>query len=174
LWLWLGLVFQASYATDLDQRLGLAYAVLFVAQAVLFVQAGVLSQDLTFRHRNGRCGVLGWVGLAYATVVYPVLGWVLGHGWPEAPLLGMAPCPTTIATFGMLLLARPPVPRRLLVVPLIWAVLAPPAAMGRGVYEDAGLLLVGVLAVACIVLRDRDRQHSTGPRFTDRTVARTS
>jgi hypothetical protein len=161
LWLWLGAVFQAMYATDVDRTLGLVYAALFVAQAALLLGAGVVGRELAFQPRNGWSGVLGWTALAYAAVVYPAVGWALGHGWPEAPLLGMAPCPTTIATFGFLLLARPPVPRRLLAVPLIWALLAPPAAMARGVYEDAGLLLVGVLAVTVIVVRDRGRRRGT-------------
>jgi hypothetical protein len=155
LWVWLAVVFQAMYATDVDRVLGVAYAVLFLAQGHLLARAGVVAHELEFLTSNGWSGVLGWVALGYAVLVYPVLGALLGHGWPESPLLGMAPCPTTIATFGLLLLARPPVPHRLLVVPLVWALLAPPAAMGRGVYEDAGLLLAGVVAVAVIVLRDR-------------------
>jgi hypothetical protein len=155
LWMWQALVFQALYATDVDRTLGLVYAALFVVQSYLLARAGVMRRELVLQPRNGLSGVLGWVALGYAILVYPVLGALLGHGWPESPLLGMAPCPTTIATFGLLLLARPPVPHRLLIVPLVWALLAPPAAMGRGVYEDAGLLLTGVVATGVIVVRDR-------------------
>jgi hypothetical protein len=154
LWLWLGVGFQAMYATDIDITLGTVYAVLFVLQAYLLLQATV-DADLVFQVRNGAAGVLGWSAIGYAVVVYPLLGAGLGHGWPESPLLGMAPCPTTILTFGMLLLARPPIPHRLLLVPLVWALLAPPAAMDRGVYEDLGLLAVGVAASGLVVLRDR-------------------
>ncbi len=154
LWLWLGVVFQGMYATDVDTALGSVYAVLFVTQAYLLLRAAV-NGDLVFWVRNGAAGVLGWAAIGYAVVVYPLLGAGLGHGWPESPLLGMAPCPTTILTFGMLLLARPPVPHRLLLVPLAWALLAPPAAMGRGVYEDIGLLAVGVAGCGLVVLRDR-------------------
>lgn len=157
LWLWLGVVFQAMYATDVDLVLGVVYTCLFVVQAYLLTRVAVRGH-VAFCIRNGRSGVLGWTMLAYATAIYPVLGLLLGHGWPEAPLLGMAPCPTVIATFGFLLLARPPIPVRLLVVPFIWALLAPPAAMGRGVYEDAGLLLAGVLTVVVISIRDHWRR----------------
>ena len=76
----------------------------------------------------------------------------------------MAPCPTTIATFGLLLLVAPPVPRRLLVVPFAWAILAPPAAMVRGVYEDAGLLIAGVATVRGVLLRDHHRQAGGIPQ----------
>jgi hypothetical protein len=171
LWTWLAVVFQGMYATDVDRTLGVAYAALFLVQAYLFVRAGVVGDELVFRTRNGRSGALGWVALGYAVLVYPLLGALLGHGWPESPLLGMAPCPTTIATFGLLLLARPPVPHRLLVVPLVWALLAPPAAMGRGVYEDAGLLLTGMAAVAVIVVRDRRLRRSASQHGTTKVEA---
>jgi hypothetical protein len=163
LWLWLGVVFQGLYATGVDVVLGTAYAVMFVLQAYLLFRHGVLRGELTFRPRAGFTGAVGWAALAYAVIVYPVIGAVVGHGWPESPLMGMAPCPTTIFTFGLLLLATPPVPRRLLVVPFAWAVLAPPAAMARGVYEDAGLLIAGILTVALVLVRDRRRRGGPVP-----------
>ena len=163
LWLWLGLVFQALYATDVDVGLGTAYAVMFVAQAYLMVRHGVIRGALKFRLRAGFAGTVGWLALGYAVVAYPLIGAALGHGWPESPLLGMAPCPTTIATFGLLLLAAPPIPRRLLVIPFAWAVLAPPAAMARGVYEDAGLLAIGIVAFGLVLIRDRKRRGGGSP-----------
>jgi hypothetical protein len=152
LWIWLGLGFQAMYATDIDTVLGVAYAVLFVAQGLLLTAVGITG-ELTFTRsaRTVRQRV-GWAALAYALLVYPLIGIALGHGWPESPLFGMAPCPTTIATFGFLLLARLPVRRLLLVIPLLWAVLAPPAALSRGVWEDTGLIVFG-LAAAIMLLR---------------------
>ena len=79
----------------------------------------------------------------------------LGHGWPESPLFGMAPCPTAIVTFGLLLLAAPPLPRHLLLIPLLWAVLAPLAAVPQGAVEDLGLLVIGVAATTVVLWRDR-------------------
>ncbi|HEX5088638.1 MAG TPA: DUF6064 family protein [Nocardioides sp.] len=158
LWIWLGVVFQGMYATDLDAVLGAAYAVLFVGQGVLFIIAGRRGQ-VTFEPDAPRVRWWGgWAALSYALLVYPVVGIALGHGWPESPLFGMAPCPTTIATFGILLLTSPPAPRHLLVVPLIWALLAPPAAVGRGVWEDLGLLVVGIAAAALLLRRRPPRR----------------
>jgi len=158
LWLWLGIVFQGLYVTDVDPGLGVIYASAFVLEAALLLRNAATSDALAFRAWNGYAGMLGWGALGYSIVVYPILGAVWGHGWPESPLLGMAPCPTTIATFGLLLLARPPVPRHLMWIPLVWALVAPPAAMSRGVYEDLGLLLVGVGATAVFLVRDH-RTH---------------
>jgi len=166
LWLWQGVVFQGLYATDVDVVLGTAYAMMFVLEAYLLFRHGVLRGELAFRSRAGLTGAVGWAALGYAVIIYPVIGAVLGHGWPESPLLGMAPCPTTILTFGLLLLAAPPLPRRLLIVPFAWAVLAPPAAMARGVYEDAGLLIAGLVTVVLVLVRDRRRRRG-GPAPAD-------
>ena len=159
MWLWLGVVFFGRYAAQFDPLLSAAYGTLFVVQAGLFVRAGLVGDRLRFVTANGAAGRLGWLALGYAVLIYPLLGMVLGHGYPEAPLLGMAPCPSTIATLGLLLLVRPPLPRHLLAIPFIWAILAPLAAVARGVPEDLGLLVVGVATVLVVVIRDRPTER---------------
>jgi len=155
LWLWLGVVFHGMYATDLDPTLGTVYAVLFSIQAGLLVRAGVLRRDLTFTTGHGAAGIIGWALVGFALLVYPLIGVALGHGYPEAPLFGMAPCPSTIATLGFLLLAKAPLPRHLLTIPLIWSVLGPLGAVPQGMTEDLGLFAAGVVAVGIVMRRDR-------------------
>ena len=154
-WLWLGLVFFGRHAAESAPLLAPLYGAMFLYQAYLFVRSGIIDDRLTFSTRNGLAGRIGWAALAYALVVYPLVGIVLGHGYPESPLFGMAPCPTTIATFGILLLVRPPLPKHLLVIPAIWAVLAPLAAVGHGYPEDLGLFVTGFAALVAVLLRDR-------------------
>lgn len=166
MWLWLGVVFHGMYATDLDPVLGTIYAVLFVLQAVLLLRSGVLRDGLTFTTGRGATGALGWLSLAYALIAYPLIGVALGHGYPEAPLLGMAPCPTTIATFGFLLLARPPLPRHLLAIPLVWAILGPLGAVPQGMTEDVGLFVIGVVATVSVFSRDRGTRSPRSARPT--------
>lgn len=161
-WLWLGLVFFGQYAAQSDPLLAALYGAVFVYQAYLFIRAGITGDRLTFETRNGVAGSIGWAALGYALVVYPLLGILLGHGYPESPLFGMAPCPTTIATFGLLLLVRPPLPKHLLIIPAIWAVLAPLAAVGHGYPADLGLFVVGCAAVAAVLLRDRHGRGTVG------------
>jgi len=168
LWLWLGVVYLGRYAAQLDPVLGAAYGVMFIAQAGLFLRAGMVRGGLIFTSGHGIAGLIGWAALGYALLVYPLLSIALGHGWPQAPLFGMAPCPSTIATFGLLLLAAPPLPRHLLTIPLAWAVLAPLAAVGHGLYEDLGLAVVGALTVAVVLIRDRRRNTARRPAMAQR------
>lgn len=160
-WLWLGVVFQGIHVREINATLGVIGAVVFLSGAVLLFRAGVLRSELRFRFTREPLPILGAAALAYAIVVYPVIGIVLGHGYPHAPLLGAAPCPTTIATFGLLLIARPPLPAHLLAMPMVWAVLGPLGAVPQGVVEDIALFVVGVGATTLILLRDRPWQSSS-------------
>jgi hypothetical protein len=90
-------------------------------------------------------------------LVYPLLGTLLGHGYPRSPSFGVAPCPTTIFSFGLLLLTSAKVPRSVLVIPFLWSLLGFTAALLLGVREDSGLLVAGVLSVALLLWRDRTR-----------------
>jgi hypothetical protein len=60
-------------------------------------------------------------------------------------MFGVTPCPITLFTFGVLLLAQSPLPRRLLVIPLLWALIGGSAAWLLGVAQDWPLLISGVL-----------------------------
>ena len=93
---------------------------------------------------------------AESQLVYPIVGYALGHGWPESPLFGMAPCPTVITLFGVLALARAR-PRHLFVLPIVWTLLATGPAVERGAWEDVGMVGFGAAAVAATV---------TGPGLT--------
>ena len=65
-------------------------------------------------------------------------------------MFGVAPCPTAIFTFGLLMLSARPLPIWLLCIPLAWAGIGSTAAVLLGVREDLGLLVSGILAVTLL------------------------
>jgi len=86
----------------------------------------------------------------YALLVYPLLGWSLGHAYPTSPTFG-APCPTTIFFFGMTLLAIESVPVTVVLLPIVWAVIGTSAALQLGMREDFGLgLSAAIVAIELI------------------------
>ncbi len=94
------------------------------------------------------------LAIFYAMVAYPMIGAIVGHGYPSAPLFGVAPCPTTIFTFGFFLWSKPGLPRYLLVVPFLWALLGTNAALPPfGILEDFGLLVSAVVGSALLLWR---------------------
>lgn len=153
-WAWNGIAYHHLHFAEIN-FLAPAFALFFVVQAVLFAWSGAVRGRLAFRFRPS---VAGWSGLAavvFAMAVYPLLGWLGGHGWPQAPMFGVAPCPTVIFTFGMLLLAEGRVPAWLLVIPLAWSLVGGSAAWLLQVPEDLSLPVAGILGTALILWRNR-------------------
>ena len=70
-------------------------------------------------------------------------------------MFGVAPCPTTIFTFGILLWATKSVPAYLLVIPLLWSIVGMSAAVNLRVPQDYGLVVAGVLGTVLILIQNR-------------------
>jgi uncharacterized protein DUF6064 len=130
------------------------FAVLFLIEAALLAAAG-LTARLSFGVRRGAPAVIGLALTAYAAVVYPAIGVAVGETWPRTPLLGVAPCPNTIFTWGVLLLTGRPVPRWVLVIPFAWSIVGTSAAAFLGVPQDWGLPVAAVVATVTLTVRDR-------------------
>ena len=62
-------------------------------------------------------------------------------------MFGFTPCPVTLFTFGLFLLATAPIPRGLLAIPLIWSLIGGSAAFLLGVPQDWQLLFSGAAIV---------------------------
>jgi hypothetical protein len=100
--------------------------------------------------------------MGYAAVLYPLIGVWTGHHYPALPMFGIAPCPVVLFTFGVLLLAKAPLPRRLLIAPFVWALIGGTAAFLLGVAQD-WLLLASAGVGVYLFIRDqpRTRPHSS-------------
>ncbi len=94
-----------------------AFGLLFIIQGVLFL-VSVLKPRLSFGFKGGAYSIEGILFIAYAMVGYPVLGYFLGHMYPQSSFLVGFACPTTILTFGLLLLTDKKVPKLFLAIPL--------------------------------------------------------
>ena len=160
-WIWMGLVYHLRFFAAINPAAH-GFAALFALQGTAFLIVGTARGDLSFRYRQDIQGVTGALVLAYALVVYPLLGILFGHAYPAAPTFGL-PCPTTIYTFGLLLWTGRKFPRLILAIPLIWSVIGFSAALTLGMVEDTGLLVTGLAATALIIRRDRSERASLSP-----------
>lgn len=152
MWLGTGIGYHYLFFASINPAAPL-FAGFFVLQAVLFAACAVAPRKLSFCiGRDLRTGA-GLASIFYAMIIYPALGFWAGHGFMAGPMFGVAPCPTTIFTIGMLLLARDRAVFWLSVVPILWSIIGLAAALQLGMFEDfalpvAGLLLLLVLACA--------------------------
>jgi hypothetical protein len=124
----------------------------FLVEGVLIAWAGVVRPTLRFEGRANAATFLGFALIVYALVAYPLVGYALGHRYPSAPTFGV-PCPTTIFTFGLMLLSPPPRLRSLIFIPGCWAVVAGVAAIRLGMWEDYGLVAAAVVATIVVLVQ---------------------
>jgi hypothetical protein len=161
-WAWMGIVYHLMYFRTINGA-ALGFGVLFIIQAIVWLLFGVIRPKLAFQLDTNPYALTGILLIVYAMLVYPVLGTLLGHGYPRSPSFGVAPCPTTIFSFGLLLLTTAKVPKSVLVIPFLWSLLGFTASLLLGVREDIGLVVAGVLSVGLLLWRDRTALH-TGRR----------
>ena len=153
-WIWMGALYHILFFRRINPA-ALVFGVVFIVQGVLFITA-TLRGRLRFGAPLGWRAIIGAVFIVYAMVVYPILGIVSGHGLLDGPLFGVAPCPTTIFTFGILLWAIARTPWYTLIIPLLWSLVGFSAAVNLGVLQDYGLVVAGVLGTVLIVIPSRN------------------
>jgi hypothetical protein len=154
MWLWTGAAYHLIHFTAINPAAWLFGAAFLVQGAAFLVVAW--GAGLAFKSEwTGTRRAFGLVLVAYAGVLYPLLGRVAGHPWAEIPTFGVTPCPMTIFTFGVLLMASSPVPWWLLVIPVLWAVVGGSAAVLLEVPQDWMLLGGGLAAAAVLIPQSR-------------------
>ena len=141
LWAWMAIVYHFLFFSGINPAAWL-FGALFLLQAILLVWHGVIKNHIRFHLPRNFLLVLALLLWSYAFAVYPLLGNYFGHHYPAMPTFGL-PCPTTIFTLGLLLLLRPPFPRSVFIIPLLWTVIASMAAFQLGVLQDLGLIVAG-------------------------------
>jgi hypothetical protein len=153
MWAWTGIAYHWTYFSAINKA-AFGFGALFVIQAAVFLYFGALRDRLRFGAASGPLAWLGWALVGYAALLYPLLGLGLGHPLAEIPMFGVTPCPVTIFTFGLLLLASSPVSRWILVIPFLWSLVGGSAAFLLGVPQDWLLLISGGSA---FLIAGRDR-----------------
>jgi hypothetical protein len=158
MWVWNGVAYHMVFFSKINPA-AYAFGVLFLLGGIMFFRSGVLRPVLTFRFRSDVYGITGLVFVIYAMFLYPLLGMMLGHGYPRSPVFGVAPCPTTIFTFGVLLWSSSGMPIKVVIAPLLWTTVGTAAAVNLGMKEDLGLLVAGLVSMVMIVLRKREKSE---------------
>ena len=148
LWLWMGVVYHLIFFSAINPAARL-FGIAFSAQAVL-----LLSMDRPASMEEGTPAArsTGKALIAYALVGYPLIGYLAGQRYPEIVTLGL-PCPTTIFTIGVLLVAVRRPPTWLLAIPIAWALIGTFAAIKLGMPQDYGLAIAGLAAAVRLVAR---------------------
>lgn len=158
MWLWIGVVYHLAFFSGINPA-AYAFGALNIVQGIVFLVFGLFYQRLSFRFKPNVYGIVGALVILYAMLIYPILGNILGHPYPQSPTFGL-PCPTTIFTFGLLLWTDIKLPKSVLIIPFLWSLIGFSAALTLGIREDIGLLVAGIVGVTLIIMKDRTASPS--------------
>ena len=162
-WVWSAVAYHVAFFTRINPA-AWVFAALFLVQAALLFWSGVVRGRLSFAPRRNAWAPVAWVLVAYS-LAYPAINAVQHLSVSRIPTFGV-PCPTTIFTAGMLMLATPR-SWRLSIVPVMWSVIGGSAAFLLGVYADYALPLAGIALAIFSTQRSSD---SGGSRDASRRL----
>lgn len=151
-WLWSGIVFCILYWNK-SFKLAYIFGILLTIQGLIFLY-GFIKENISFSYTGDFYSSYGILMIFYALIGYFLIGLFIGHTYPRSFPFGLVPCPTAIFTLGILLWTDKKVPRHILIIPALLS-LSGVIAIIKTIYEDMGLLILGLLAVILIIYRDK-------------------
>jgi hypothetical protein len=149
MWLWNAIGYHYLFFISINPAAKL-FAGLFALEGLLLALCALATRSLSFRLARDFRTTAGLGFITYALAIYPALGWWAGHGFMAGPMFGVAPCPTTIFTIGVLLLARGRWVVWLSVIPILWSIVGLAAALQLGMFEDFALPIAGLLLLIAL------------------------
>lgn len=158
-WGWMGLVYHIIYFSAINKA-AYVFGTAFLLQSFIFLYVGVIKKKIKLAINRDLSGIVALVFLVYSLVLYPILGYVMGHTYPRTPTFGV-PCPTTIFTFGILLYSVNRIPWYLIIVPLLWSIVGFSAAINLSVKEDFGLVVAGIVTAVLLLFYKPKNQRQT-------------
>jgi hypothetical protein len=160
-WAWSAFAYHVAFFTRINPAAWI-FAALFLLQAALFFWLGVVQGHLSFAPWRNAWASVAWVLIVYS-LVYPGINAVQHSSVSSIPAFGV-PCPTTIFTAGVLMLATPR-SWRLSIVPVMWSVIGGSAANLLGVRADYALPIAGFALVIFSMQRSTTGRMVPGKRM---------
>ncbi len=158
LWLWMGLVYHIIYFSGINPAAKI-FGVAFIIEGILILYETFIRKRMVIDIKNGTESYLAFFFLVFGIFIYPAIGYIITHEAARTIALGL-PCPTTIFTFGILILAKEKIPGYILVIPTLWALIGLSAAIHFEVPQDFLIIVAGVSAIFIIQRRHLQNQKS--------------
>ena len=124
---------------------------LWVLQGIGFFLHSGIKNSMLIEYRKDCKTVVATALIFSALMIYPVIGFLTGHGYPTGPIFGIAPCPVAIFTFALLILNRLAFSIALLIIPFLWSLTGIYAIFFLHVPQDAIEVIAGILGLFFIL-----------------------
>jgi len=145
IWIWGGIVYHLSFFTAINKA-AYGFGILFIIQGILLIINVFSCKDTLPEKTNHIRKNFALFLIIFAIFIYPVLVYFIENNFNTIITLGL-PCPTTILTFGFILLLSEKVKVYLLIIPLLWSLIGTTAAAKFGVYPDIMLIISALIVV---------------------------
>jgi hypothetical protein len=163
LWAFTGIGYHLMFFATINP-IAPVFAALFVLQGILLSASALRPGNLRLDLGRSFRSAAGLVAITYALAIYPLLGIWAGHGGLAGPMFGVAPCPTTIFTIGILLISRGAWVVWLSIVPFLWSLIGLAAAIQLGIPEDLAMPVAGVVLAGVLLVQARASQKDNSLR----------
>ncbi len=155
LWLWVGIVFGILFFGPVPAVMAgieipgawYLFGGIFAIHGIIMLYLGVIKDTISYTWKPDQRHYIGLILILYGLVLYPLIGILTGRIFPEYPIFGIAPCPVTLFTIGLLLWCdkKPSLP--FWVIPIFWGIMGAVPVLFYQVYADVGTVLAGIIAL---------------------------
>jgi len=144
LWFWIGIGYHLTFFSEIN-KVAYGFGGLFIIQGLFFLYEGLVKNNLRFAFQHSFQGYVAFFFILYGLVIYPIVGYLIEQNINHTISLGL-PCPTTIFTFGFLLLTDKWFSKKLLIIPSLWAIIGISAVINLGIYQDSMMLITAIIS----------------------------
>ncbi len=153
-WIWVAWAYHWRHFLTINWA-ATYFAYAYAVEALLLIVFGVLADDLAFEpgsltHR------IGFTLVLFAVFAQPLIAPLVGRGFLQAEVFGVAPDPTAVATLGALLAGGRRALWRMGILPLTSCVLSGAVMWTLG-SPDAPVMMVAGLVVLSVAATTRPR-----------------
>ncbi len=153
-WAWVAYAFLFSRYATINWA-ATYFAVGFAVQAGLLLLSAATGR-LAFSRPETATRTAGIFILAFALLVQPIMGPLLGRDWSEIELFGLAPDPTVLATLGVLIVADR-IRWALFTIPLLWCAVSGLTLLAMEAPDALLMPVAGLLALVLALARSLRR-----------------
>jgi len=150
IWLWTGITYHLTLFTGINAK-AYVFALLFIVQG-LFLLKETYKQNLVFTFDKTLQNQIGILMILFSSIIYPFISYLIEKDLSKISSIGL-PSPTIILTFGFLLLSKD-LPKYLLFIPILWAIIGTWTAFDFGIYIDYFLTLAAALSYYFYILKN--------------------
>jgi hypothetical protein len=123
------------------------FGVIFAIHGIILLYFGVVKDTISYNWTPDSRHYIGLILVLYGLVLYPLVGIITGRVILEYPIFGIAPCPVTAFTIGILLMSDERPPLQLWIIPIFWGFMGAGPVLFYEIYADIGTVIAALIAL---------------------------